>query len=84
LRANNRAVQADTSASEEFQRYAALVDDFLGYIDEHQLLDDIRVMNLVTNLQEPFGQWLSTDEAGRAGILDQCVEMQRDFRTMFE
>lgn len=84
LRANSRAVQADASASEEYQRYAALVDDFLGYIEEHQLLDDVRVMNLVSTLQEPYGQWLATDESERAGILDQCVEMQRDFRTMFE
>ncbi|MCU0452340.1 MAG: hypothetical protein MUE68_01655 [Bacteroidetes bacterium] len=84
LRANNRAVQADASMPEEYQRYATLLDDFLGYIEDHQLLDDVRVMNLVTNLQEPFGQWLSTDEASRVGILDQCVEMQRDFRAMFE
>jgi hypothetical protein len=84
LRANNRAIQGDATASEEYQRYAALLDDFLGYIEEHQLLDDVRVMNLVANLQEPFGQWLATDEAGRAGMLDQCVELQRDFRTMFE
>lgn len=84
LRANCRAVQSDATASEEYQHYATLLDDFLGYIEEHQLLDDVRVMNLVANLQEPFGQWLATDEAGRAGILDQCVEMQRDFRTMFE
>jgi hypothetical protein len=84
LRANNRAVQGDATASEEYQRYAAFLDDFLGYIMEHELLDDVRVMNLVANLQEPFSQWLAADEAGRAGILDQCVEMQRDFRTMFE
>lgn len=84
LRANNRAIQGDTTTGEEYQRYAALLDDFLGYIEEHQLLDDVRVMNLVANLQEPFGQWLATDEAGRVGILDQCVEMQRDFRMMFE
>ncbi len=84
LRANHRAIQSDTTVPEEYQRYAGLMEDFLGYIDEHQLLDDVRVMNLVTNLQEPFGQWLSTDEANRPGILDQCVEMHRDFRTMFE
>ena len=84
LRANHRAIQSDMTVPEEYQRYAALMEDFLGYIDEHQLLDDVRVMNLVTNLQEPFGQWLSTDEANRTGILDQCVESHRDFRTMFE
>jgi hypothetical protein len=84
LRANCRAVRADSTQPEEYQRYAEVLDDFLGYIDQHQLMDDIRVMNLVTNLQEPFGQWVSTDEESRTGILEQCVDMHREFRTMFE
>lgn len=84
LRAGCAAIKSDPSSGEEYQRYAGLVDDFLGYINEHQLLDDVRVMNLVTNIQEPFGQWLSTPENERPGILDQGHEMHKDFRTMFE
>jgi hypothetical protein len=84
LQASCSAIRSDASSGEEFQRYAELVNDFLGYIDQHQLLDDVRVMNLVTNIQEPYGQWLSTPEGDRAGILDQCHEMHKDFRMMFE
>ncbi len=84
LRASCAVIRTDTSSGEEYQRYAELVNDFLGYINEHQLLDDVRVMNLVTNIQEPFGQWLSTPEDERSGILDQGFDMHKDFRTMFE
>ena len=84
LRASCTMIGSDASTGEEYQRYAVLIRDFLSYISEHQLLDDVRVMNLVTNIQDPFGQWLSTPEGDRAGILDQCHEMHKDFRTMFE
>lgn len=84
LRASCAVIRSDPSSGEEYKRYAELVEDFLGYINEHQLLDDVRVMNLVTNIQEPFGQWLSTPENERSGILDQGFDMHKDFRTMFE
>lgn len=84
LRANCAAVSADGAAAEEFKRYSEMVNDLLGYINDHQLLDDVRVMNLVTNIQEPFSQWLSTAESDRSGILDQSLETLKDFRTMFE
>ncbi len=84
LRASCAVIRSDPSSGAEYQRYAELVEDFLGYINEHQLLDDVRVMNLVTNIQEPFGQWLSTPENERSGILDQGFDTHKDFRTMFE
>ena len=84
LRANCAAIGVDDGSSDEFKRYAELVDNFLSYINDHQLLDDVRVMNLVTNIQEPIAQWLSTSESDRAGILDQSLETLKDFRTMFE
>ncbi len=84
VRANCAAIRSDGGASEELTRYAEMVDDLLGYINDHQLLDDVRVMNLVANIQEPFAQWLSAAESDRAGFLDQSLETLKDFRTMFE
>lgn len=84
IRANCTAVLADSSVTDDYRQYAQLLDEFLHYVDTNQLLDDVRVMNLVTNIQDPFNQWLNATEDERAGLLEQATELLRDFRTMFE
>ena len=77
-------LSADTGTPDDVRHYIENLKEFLAYISENQLLDDVRVMNLVTNIQDPFAQWMLAAEGERIGILDQATELLRDFRTMFE
>ncbi len=58
--------------------------EFLTYIETNQYIDDVRVMNIVTNVQEPYTLWSKTPPDQRSGILDPAIEMLRDFKVMFE
>jgi hypothetical protein len=41
-------------------------------------------MNLLSNVFDPFSQWAKIDAGARLGLLEQPIEMLRDFRTLFE
>ncbi|MBI5464243.1 MAG: hypothetical protein HY966_04740 [Ignavibacteriales bacterium] len=69
---------------DDFKQFCTLLNDFLDYIVTNQYLDDIRVMNLTTNIQDGFAQWVHANADERAGVLDHTIETLRDFRTMFE
>ena len=84
LRASFTACLSDGSTDDALRRYAEIVDDFLGYVQENELLDDVRVMNFFTNVQEPFSQWVASPEGEREGVLEQAIDFLTDFRAMFE
>lgn len=84
LRASFAACLADATTDAAVRQYAETVDGFLAYVQDNDLLDDVRVMNFFTNVQEPFAQWLAAPEGGREGILEQAIDFLADFRTMFE
>ncbi|HTP80131.1 MAG TPA: hypothetical protein VMM57_06985 [Bacteroidota bacterium] len=69
---------------QEYRHYCQYLTDFLQYIFGNQFLDDVRVMNIVTNIQSPFAQWAGAAPGDRGGLLDPAVEILRDFKTMFE
>jgi hypothetical protein len=77
-------VNAGGSDDGEFKTFCALLIEFLNYISSNQLYDDIRVMNLVSNVYDPLSQWAKMDPAGRPGMLAQPIEMLHDFRTLIE
>ncbi len=41
------------SAPEDYKKFCKLLVEFLNYISDNQYLDDIRVMNIVSNIQDP-------------------------------
>jgi hypothetical protein len=75
---------ADESKPEDQRMFCQHVSEFLAYITENQLLDDIRVMNLISNLTDPVAEWARADEASRAGRLDPAIDDLRDFKSRFE
>jgi hypothetical protein len=77
-------VQAGTGVDEEYTAFCRLLIEFLNYVSSNMLYDDIRAMNLLSNVFDPFSQWAKTDPGARMGLLDQPIEMLRDFRTLFE
>jgi hypothetical protein len=77
-------VLSSGSAPSDYRNFCQLLIEFLKYISDNQFLDDVRVMNIVSNIQDPFAQWARSEPDGRGGILDQAVDILRDFKTMFE
>ena len=69
---------------DEFKQFCKYLIEFLQYIVANQFLDDVRVMNLVTNIQEQFAQWAQASPSDRTGLLDNGIEILRDFKSMFE
>jgi hypothetical protein len=79
----NTVVTADV-VSEDFKQFCQLLLEFLHYISDNQFLDDIRVMNIVSNIQDPVSQWVRSEQNNRTGMLDPAIEILRDYKTMFE
>jgi hypothetical protein len=72
------------SAPADYKQFCQLLSEFLQYISENQFLDDIRVMNIVSNIQDPVNQWAQSDQSNRTGLLDPAIDILRDYKTMFE
>ncbi len=70
--------------SQDYHSFCQLLVDFLQYVTGNQYLDDVRVMNVLSNIQDPFAQWVRSDPQSRSGMLDQAIEILRDFKAMFE
>ncbi|HCA81669.1 MAG TPA: hypothetical protein DEP53_18220 [Bacteroidetes bacterium] len=64
--------------------FASLLADFLKYISDNQLFDDIRVINVLSNISSSLTQWANTPPDGRAGLLEEPLTLLRDFRSQFE
>ncbi|MCX6120511.1 MAG: hypothetical protein NTX44_02690 [Ignavibacteriales bacterium] len=72
------------SAAEDYKQFCKMLIEFLEYISNNQYLDDVRVMNILSNIQDPFAQWARSMPDKRAGIMSTVNDTLRDFRTMFE
>jgi hypothetical protein len=79
----NTVVTADL-VPEDYKQFCQLLVEFLQYILDNQYIDDIRVMNIVSNIQDPVNQWARSEQNNRTGLLDPAIEILRDFKTMFE
>jgi hypothetical protein len=77
-------ILATGSASEDYKQFCRLLTEFLKYIANNQYLDDVRVMNILSNIQDPFAQWARSLPDNRTGLLDSVIDVLRDFKTMFE
>lgn len=72
------------SSSTDLHEFCRLILEFLDYVDDNQFIDDIRVMNIISNIQGPYLQWKENPPENRTGILDPALEILRDFKSMFE
>ena len=77
-------VIANGSVPEDYKQFCKLLKEFLKYISDNQYLDDIRVMNILSNIQDPFAQWARSKPNNRTGVLASVNDVLRDFKTMFE
>ncbi len=84
LTAEASRIVAQPDTTEDFKAFCGYMIEFLKYVTTNQLFDDIRVLNMMSNVFDPFSQWAKADPAARAGLLDQPNEMLREFKALFE
>ncbi|MBI3587097.1 MAG: hypothetical protein HY088_08215 [Ignavibacteriales bacterium] len=70
--------------AEDYKEYCRLMTEFLNYINENQLMDDVRVMNILSNVSSPVSQWANAAPEARSGLLEEGIGPLRDFKSMFE
>jgi hypothetical protein len=81
---NDCGVVVQRSTDPEFKQLAALMGDFLKFIAENELLDDVRVINIVSNISSSISQWAMSPPGARHGLMEEALGLLRDFRTHFE
>lgn len=69
---------------EMLQKYCGHMTEFLNYVRENQFMDDVRVMNILSNITSPLSQWVAASPDQRAGLLDEGVATLMDFKSLFE
>jgi hypothetical protein len=75
---------AGQTADLNFKQFSILMADFLKFIAEGELLDDVRVINIVSNIASSISQWVISPPEARHGLMEEALGMLRDFRTHFE
>jgi len=78
------SVLSSGTAGEDYKEFCRLFTEFLQYVSSNQYFDDIRVMNIISNIQDPFAQWARSKPNNRTGALNAVNDTLRDFKTMFE
>ena len=68
----------------ELVEFCSLLVEFLKFISERELLDDVRVINIVSNVSSTVSQWANTPPDARTGIMEEALNMLRDFKSQFE
>lgn len=72
------------SSDQDFKQFCEMFSEFLQFVMDNQFIDDIRVMNIVSNVQDPVTQWVRTNSQNRSGLLTPALDILRDYKTMFE
>jgi hypothetical protein len=83
LVAESETIAREGGAS-ELVEFSFLLAEFLKFISERELLDDVRVINIVSNVSSTVSQWANTPPDARTGIMGEALNMLRDFKTQFE
>jgi len=69
---------------DDYKEYSQFLADLLKYLNDNQMLDDIRAMNMLSTAFDPFSQWVKADPSGREGLLAPGIESLRGFKALFE
>lgn len=77
-------IESRPDSANDVKECMTLLEEFLRFVDDQQYLDDVRVMNAISNFQYPYAQWLSADGADRASLMEQAIEVLKNAKAMFE
>lgn len=73
-----------SGTAEDLKEFGTFLSEFLQYIMENGFMDDVRVMNILSNVSSPVSSWAQTPPDGREGILAEGTEILRTFKSLFE
>ncbi|GJQ21753.1 MAG: hypothetical protein HBSIN02_21080 [Bacteroidia bacterium] len=83
--AQSKAFLADGSeAPDDLREFCGFLLEFLQYIMENGFMDDVRVMNILSNVSSPVSSWAQASPEAREGILAEGTEILRTFKSLFE
>lgn len=69
---------------EDLKEFCTFLTEFLQYIMENGFMDDVRVMNILSNVSSPVSTWAQAAPDAREGILAEGTEILRTFKSLFE
>lgn len=69
---------------EDLRSFCTLFTEFLMYVAANQLMDDVRVMNIMSNISSPVSSWGAAPPGERQGLLNDGLEILKNFKSMFE
>jgi hypothetical protein len=75
---------AASDAPQEYKDYSQMLTTLLKSLTDNQMLDDVRAMNMLSAVLDPFSLWAKTDPGSRSGIIEPGVESLRGFIALFE
>ncbi|MBI2620390.1 MAG: hypothetical protein HYW57_09945 [Ignavibacteriales bacterium] len=77
-------IPPNSGVSDDLREFSQLLVDFLNYITENGFMDDVRVMNILSNVSGPVSSWAQASPDDRGGLLDEGLEILRTFKSLFE
>jgi hypothetical protein len=64
--------------------FTGTMSTFLNYISTNELLDDIRVMNILSNLSDSISRGAEAPPENRFNFAAEAYEVIKDFKALFE
>jgi len=74
----------NTTSDDQFKEFCGLLGELLKYVATNELLDDVRVINILSNVSSTVLQWAASPPANRPGLIEEAAGMMRDFKSHFE
>ncbi len=78
----NALAAPGSGAPSDLQEFCQYLIEFLTYIRDNGFMDDVRVMNILSNVSGPVTSW--AQGAGGTGLLDEGIEILKTFKSLFE
>lgn len=84
LQESNVITPMGSGAPDDLRNFCQYLVEFLTYIRENGFMDDVRVMNILSNVSSPIASWAEAPPEAREGQLAEGIEILRTFKSLFE
>ncbi len=84
LAQSNTMMAEGSGVPDDLREFCGFLVEFLKYITENGFMDDVRVMNILSNVSGPVASWAQAPPDGRGGVLTEGTEILRTFKSLFE
>ena len=84
LQESNVITPMGSGAPDDLREFCQYLVEFLTYIRDNGFMDDVRVMNILSNVSSPVASWAQAAPEARQGELAEGIEILRTFKSLFE